>query len=126
MNSCNDEADAIEAWNTRTPDPESAAEIERLRRDSEFWKSERDRIKAFLSDGGFETIESEQAWKDRALTAESLLAAAWENAAKIVENFPTDVSFFRERPGSPPALVGRPSTLKDIAAALRAAGKERE
>lgn len=39
-------------------------------------EAERDRIKAFLSDAGYETIQSEQAWKARAEAAEARLAEA--------------------------------------------------
>ena len=59
-------------WNTRAPDPESAAEIERLRREVEETRSA--------------CAQTSNSYLNRALTAESAVAAAWEEAAKIAEN----------------------------------------
>lgn len=66
--------EAARIWNTRAPNP-AATIISDLQAERDFWKSERDRIKAFLSEGSWETIESEQAWKARAVAAESSLAS---------------------------------------------------
>jgi hypothetical protein len=46
------------------------ARVKELEDGRNFWKSERDRIKAFLSEGDWQTVESEQAWRNRALRAE--------------------------------------------------------
>lgn len=46
------------------------ARVKELEDERNFWKSERDRIKAFLSEGDWQTVKSEQAWRNRALRAE--------------------------------------------------------
>lgn len=46
------------------------ARVKELEGERNFWKSERDRIKAFLSEGDWQTVESEHAWRNRALRAE--------------------------------------------------------
>lgn len=118
---------AIVQWNTRTPDPESAAEIERLRREVEElreWKSsvlgkckKSDRWNA-LHWGG-----DKEGWgfvhyfigylNTRALTAESAVAAAYENAAKIAEAMPWFVKTSRKHV--------RGIKGSDVASAIRAA-----
>ena len=92
----------LKAWNTRTPDPESAAEIERLRR-------ERDEARTIVveannslygSQGYFHStnggpfdkyhlarpIEELKSRARDALTAESAVAAAWEEAARVAKD----------------------------------------
>ncbi len=124
--------DAIAIWNTRTPDPESAAEIERLRR-------ERDEARQIVTEANnslfgsqnyFHSInggpfdkyhlaneiekrksDSLTQWR-KLTTAESLLAAAWENAAKIAESY------------QPHGRMQHHGTRQGIAAALRAASLE--
>lgn len=102
----NDAEEAKLRWNTRTPDPESAAEIERLRREVEglqraliLWMPSVDlrldeptRELSAQDAGllvGYSGPTDGPCWGDamldRALTAESAVAAAWEEAAKIVE-----------------------------------------
>lgn len=54
------------------------ARVKELEDGRNFWKSERDRIKAFLSEGDWQTIESEQAWRKRALRAEQERDEAYE------------------------------------------------
>lgn len=141
--------DAVSAWNTRTPDPESAAEIERLRREKEQlllswnercvelsvnghgWMEAHDQLLSFMQSrpellaaltvGGpkikYPSPADVPAILQRALTAESLLAAAWENAAKIAEG--VNITFLRAAEAH-----AANTTKKRIAAALRAAGKE--
>lgn len=134
----------VKAWNTRTPDPESAAEIERLRREKEQlllswnercvemsvnghgWMEAHDQLLGFMQSRPellaaltvsgpkikYPSPADVPAILQRALTAESLLAAAWENAAKIAENY------------QPHGRMQHHGTRQGIAAALRAAGKE--
>lgn len=91
----------------------SAAEIERLRRENdELRAADRDHLSA--------TRGMEKRLTERALTAESLLAAAWENAAKIAEGTPTSMSVFLSREEAQAAT----DTKIWIAAALRAASLE--
>lgn len=89
-------------WNTRAPDPESAAEIERLRR-------ERYNLIADLAD-----------MKSRALTAESAVAAAYENAAKIAEQVGNFGDYKREEL-TPDFGQPRFDMMTAIASAIRAA-----
>lgn len=63
----------LKAWNTRTPDPGSAAEIERLRREVE------------EANTTIAQLDQRCALFERStLTAESAVAAAWEEAERVV------------------------------------------
>ena len=48
-------------------------------------EAERKRVVSFLSDAGYETVQSEQAWKRRALAAESHAAKLEEALAAAAE-----------------------------------------
>jgi hypothetical protein len=55
-----------------------AAEKERddWKQAANMWLGERDRLKSYLSEGGYQTVQSEMAWKGRAEAAERALADA--------------------------------------------------
>ena len=89
-------------WNTRTPDPESAAEIERLRREVECHRHMADKNYALW-------VESQSA-----------VAAAWEEAAKIAERVGNFGDYRREEL-TPDFGQPRFDMMTDIASAIRAA-----
>lgn len=93
-------------WNTRTPDPESAAEIERLRREVEETRSA--------------CAQTSNSYLNRALTAESAVAAAYENAAKIAEQVGNFGDYKREEL-TPDFGQPRFDMMTAIASAIRAA-----
>lgn len=112
----------VEEWNTRTPDPESAAEIERLRLE--------------LNDARICISGLNKDWnKEHAgrLTAESAVAAAWGEAIKCVptnwlDNLLTGPDAPRGPLGNPDVerlLLGIINRMKARASAIRAAGAEK-
>ena len=96
---------------------EAAAEIERLRRDMHLMGLERDRIarNRDMWKGQCER-QADQLRQRSALTAESAVAGAYENAAKIAETF-----FFNDIG----KLTVGPSIQDGIASAIRAAGAKK-
>jgi hypothetical protein len=69
---------------------EALAALSRIIARAEGAERERERIKAFLSDAGYETVQSEQAWKKRALAAEARanrLQAALDEAREALKPF---------------------------------------
>lgn len=71
-----------------------AEEKRLLAEDRDYWKKRAvetqawaERLRAYLSEGAFETIESEQAWKRRAETAERQLAETQEALRDVLQCF---------------------------------------
>lgn len=95
-------------WNTRTPDPESAAEIERLRREVEETRSA--------------CAQTSNSYLNRALTAESAVAAAYENAAKIAEAKALEFLSPEYATGQPLSSFNERFACEQVASAIRAAG----
>lgn len=109
-------------WNTRTPDPESAAEIERLRRDMHLMGLERDRIarNRDMWKGQCER-QADQLRQRSALTAESAVAAAYENAAKIAEAKALEFLSPEYATGQPLSSFNERFACEQVASAIRAA-----
>ena len=61
----------LRPWDFDVEYPEEAATIARLERERDEARAEQDRLRSYLSVGGYETVQSEQAWKVRAATAEA-------------------------------------------------------
>ncbi|HQR14190.1 MAG TPA: hypothetical protein PLZ37_06475 [Nitrospira sp.] len=102
-------------WNTRTPDPESAAEIERLRRiEADYLRHEQT-----LRDNG---INGHSEAVVRVLTAESAVAAAWEEAARIAEAKAVEFLSPEYATGQPFSSFNERFACEQVASAIRAAG----
>jgi len=143
----------LKAWNTRTPDPESAAEIERLRREVEeanrFWnercvqtsvnahgwmqahdqllgfiQSRPDLLKVMMAEKfeiKYPAPADTPTLLQRALTAESAVAAAYENAAKIAEAKALEFLSPEYATGQPLSSFNERFACGQVASAIRAA-----
>jgi len=69
-----------EAWE---PSASEAIEIATLRQKNKELEEERDRLKSLCTEGMWETVESEQGWKRRALAAEAALTASQAEAERL-------------------------------------------
>ncbi len=107
---------------------ESAAEIERLRREVEEVKGDIawDRYHYAKNIRGTHEVANEVArhWKEKAEAAESAVAAAYENAAKIAEQVGNFGDYKREEL-TPDFGQPRFDMMTAIASAIRAAGAEK-
>ncbi|HZH10603.1 MAG TPA: hypothetical protein VEZ24_09545 [Microvirga sp.] len=69
-----------EAWE---PSASEAIEIATLRQKNKELEEERDRLKSLCTEGMWETVESEQGWKGRALAAEAAITASQAEAERL-------------------------------------------
>ena len=120
-------------WNTRTSDPESAAEIERLRRELADAKlvltdpaafhlhALRNNVLSRMNALHIACATDYDSLKARALTAESALAAAWEEAAKIAEAKALEFLSPEYATGQPLSSFNERFACEQVASAIRAA-----
>lgn len=75
------------------------SELSTMTARAEAAEQEKDRLKSFLSEGAYETVQSEQGWKKRALAAEAALEATRkEPTAEEVETAATAIRRRRFEP----------------------------
>lgn len=99
-----------------------AAEIERLRREVESWTAKAEAAWRREDKQGADIIELSH----RALTAESAVAAAWEEAVKIAEDNAQHSNTASQRDDFERfAELGYEQACEDIASAIRAAGSKK-
>ena len=99
-------------WNTRAPDPESAAEIERLRREVEQWAAQ-----------SLKEDDCRKSWQARALAAESSLSEAVkaerEACAKVAEAKAVEFLSPEYATGQPFSSFNERFACEQVATAIR-------